>query len=764
MLVLYVTALAGRNDSGVGIYSEDSGPDEPEGYLPLDRLWEFLEKLPREQKKILAIDLARGPIDWRWGQFTRPEPQAVSEHNDVTDGFAAALSRIPNLAILSSAAPGEVSWSSPSLSRSVFAHFLIRGIAGEADGSGGQPRDRRVTLAEIYDFVLTHTNNWVSQNRDLRGQHPQLLTAADSKGSLLKTVVTEVRGKASSTAQEIAKSGDSARLKQLEVLWEARDQWIEKEPQQWHPIGWRQFLEQIRRAEQWWLAGQKEGMEPHLQAAEKLAKDLTEWETNRAPDVGAHKFVATGISRRTSAGPFVEADPVLPERQLQIAFQGFAPGGLPKPVQDSSLQLRTKAENQSWQTFRSRLWTVLMLPDADRDRRLSEDLLFVGTEAELDKSATLHKSAMATLGQYEQIVREQTDGHQLHNRLLSELPDLAWWAAQRLPVENLGSTALRSRRARLMNEYSLGIDESRFRPPSLSDQEKLHDDQDDSNLEQAEIDLLLLFEQTRQLARLLDRELEPGTSFAAHADWRDELKALKQSLLNPERGLDALRNRLTRHAKGLIGAIATDSNATTSGELGQTQYFHWLRLRNALQWNGLTAQLRRGLFADLEQRDHILHANALKAPVANSAAWSGDDWTGVDGCWQGLWALQSLSLGASDAAMHERWVIWKNAVVDPKKQLDLLEQLGQTVRREYRSRVERAQPATTGMDRLEDALRALIVAERAARSTRTGTTPFSFIRSRSHPPTSRIRPGSVVCRSGRSISGRLLGEGLAQRS
>ena len=71
-----------------------------------------------------------------------------------------------------------------------------------------------------------------------------------------------------------------------------------------------------------------------------------------------------------------------------------------------------------------------------------------------------------------------------------------------------------------------------------------------------------------------------------------------------------------------------------------------------MQWSGLPAETRRGLFADLEQSDRILNANAQKTPVATSAEWDGNNWSSVDGCWQALWALQSLSLGASETAMH----------------------------------------------------------------------------------------------------------------
>ena len=723
---LYVTALAGETATGVVLYSIDSGPDEIEGAIPLTRVWDYLASLPKEQRKILAIDIARGPIDWRWGLFLRP---SIGLSDDVGTASAAVHSEkippIPNLAVLTSAAPGEVSWTTPGLGQSVFGHFLIRALAGEADGSGGQPRDFRVTLAELDDYVRTHTHHWVSQNRDLRGQHPRLLVASGSREAMLATVVGEVRAKAVPPRLEAPRAIEGTTLRQLEAVWEARDKWAAREPEQWQPILWRQLQEHLRRAEQWRLAGQPEGMEPHLLAAEKAVRDLEEAEASRRPDLGAFRFVAASLARGATpeapAGPVPETEPPLAERQMRAVFGSFAPTGLPKSVMDAAAQQRLEAENASWHSYRSRLWTGTAITDIDRDRRMAEDLLFVGGTEELERSSASRNAAGTALRRHQETVRVLAEAHRLHSRLLAELPDMAWWAAQRLPIENTQAGSAETRRSLLMNAYSQGIDESRFRPPSLTDQkEEFRDEPDDTSLQQTEIDLLLLFEETRQLARLLNHELERDGAFTGPegTTWLEEIKALVPSLNDPERGIGALQGRLSRHAQGLIGSAASDTATRPQAgiEQGQAQYFHWLRLRNALQWSGLSAETRRGLFADLEQSDRILQVNAQKVPVGAAAEWNGDDRTGVDGCWQSLWALQSLSLGADDAAMHERWVTWKNAVVDPRKQVALLTQLGEGVRRELRERVDRAQPVPASSDSMPAVLRTLVRAEHAGRT------------------------------------------------
>ncbi|QDT55801.1 von Willebrand factor type A domain protein [Caulifigura coniformis] len=710
-LFIYVSAMAGRTGSGVVLYTMDSGPDDADGTIPIEHLWKYLAATPAERKKIVAIDIARGPVDERWGLFIRPTVGVPDGSGSLQLTEEAAA--IPNLAVITSAAPGELSWSSPAFARSVFAQFLVRALKGDADGAAGEPRDYRVSLEEVHAFLLKHVNHWVLQNRDTRGQHPLLLFSKQAD-SLKKTVLFEVHGRPTPTGDDVARQVDGALLKRLEALWDARDQWAPRTPAQNTPLEWQKFHEHLRRAEQWRLAGQLEGMTPHLDEAESALRDLTA-AASRNPAAGLPPFLAAGLSRRGTFAPSV-TDPPLPEVQLEAALKSQAPQPVSGDARAAAVALRASAEQAAWQTYRAGLWTGGLLPAADRDRRIAEDLLFVGNAADLDRARLLRGSASERLDAHSEIVRELSTAHALHSRLLSELPALAAWAAERMPVESLASKSTESRRARLMNDYAQGIDESRFRPPSLSDQRRLPDSSDDASLQQTETDLLLLFEQTRQLGRLLDRELAANSDFASDQGWKSELQTLRQQLTDPDRGLDGLQARLLRHAKGLIGATVTDLPGGTSTGAGQPQYFHWLRLRNALQWNGLPADLRRSLFTDLEQSDRTLHVNSQKVPVGEPTPWNGDDWTGVDGCWRSLWALQTVSLGLADASMHEHWVDWKNAVVDPAKQINLLVNLGQSVRQEYRQRVERAQPSLANAASLKEAEGILLAAVRAERT------------------------------------------------
>jgi hypothetical protein len=691
--IIYVTALSGRNANGLFLYSSDADPDESDSLVPLERLRDQLAAMPAKQKKLLILDMGGGPVDWRWGQFTRTA-NALGTGDAPLGPEWQALLAVPRTAVLTATGPGEPSWQDPAAAQTVFGEYLARGLAGDADRNN----DRRVELRELYDYLLMQTQHWVTQNRDSRGQHPQLLVASTDREAMLSAVLSTAKPKSARGTPTAAPPLSRESRAELEKLWDARDEFERQGCAQWHPLARRQLFEHLRRAEQWWLAGQPEGMEPHLKAARGA---LAELESRNKAGVGK--------SRVPEAPREVAAASLQP---LEVALEQFAPSAVAPKVQADAIALRREFERAAWNGYRSQLWSAPLWPAADAERRLSEDLLFVGGSAELAQSETARAAARRDLLQIDEINRDLSEAIRMHRRLLAKLPDLAWWAAQRVPTEELSGRPSETRRSRLMNRYCEGITQARFDPPSLDAQRKLGNDQHDSQLELIEVDVLVLCEQVRRLGRMLDRELQPNGS-AGSEDWRQEWATLKAALTDPERGLEGVAGRLEFHCGRLSDHVDAGE---ARGDAAQVQYLHWLRLRNALQWAGLSSQSRRRLFADLEQSDRTLQSNLEAASGQMPPAWTGNDWTGVDGCWQALWALQAISFGSSEGEMNPRWVDWKNAVIDPLRQRDLLVKLGQDVRTEYRQRVDRALAVPGDSDALSDALRTLLRSERALRT------------------------------------------------
>ena len=132
----------------------------------------------------------------------------------------------------------------------------------------------------------------------------------------------EVQGRKATAAEETAKAVDGSLLRRLEALWEARDQFKSRNPALSAPREWLTFQEHLRRAERWRLAGQLDGMTPHLTEAESAQKDLTS-ALSKSAESGLPPFLGAGLSRRVGP-PSASADPPLPEKQLEATLKSLA--------------------------------------------------------------------------------------------------------------------------------------------------------------------------------------------------------------------------------------------------------------------------------------------------------------------------------------------------------------------------------------------------------------------------------------------------------
>lgn len=88
-----------------------------------------------------------------------------------------------NVAVLCSAAPGQVSWAVDGIGRSVFSYFLQRGLAGEArlvpDPAARRPRPV-LTPDGVHRYVNDRVRAWARVNRKTN-QNPELFAVGISK-------------------------------------------------------------------------------------------------------------------------------------------------------------------------------------------------------------------------------------------------------------------------------------------------------------------------------------------------------------------------------------------------------------------------------------------------------------------------------------------------------------------------------------------------------------------------------------------------------
>src|SRR5262245_59864492 len=160
--LIIVLAMHGASDS-TGPYLMPNLMRQPGERLDLRKVIGSMKDLPEDKRKILVLEGAQVPADWRLGML----------HNDFPRGLKALESEIrsvPNLWVLSACDVDQRCWVSEGLGRSVFSHYIIEALRGR--NAAGQ--DGRLTLDELHRYVRENVREWV---RDARGavQEPVLL-------------------------------------------------------------------------------------------------------------------------------------------------------------------------------------------------------------------------------------------------------------------------------------------------------------------------------------------------------------------------------------------------------------------------------------------------------------------------------------------------------------------------------------------------------------------------------------------------------------
>lgn len=165
-VVVFLAAHGGRDRDGAFLFPEDSGP-EPNNRLRIKAVVEQLAKLPAKRQKLLVLDATEPPAYADLGLVLNDFAAAVEDLND-------DIAAVPNLAVFMSTGPDQRSWSSPEWGHTSFMHHVLRGLEGAAD----ENRDKRITGAELVEFVRPRVHDWARDNRAAL-QTPVLLPRGD---------------------------------------------------------------------------------------------------------------------------------------------------------------------------------------------------------------------------------------------------------------------------------------------------------------------------------------------------------------------------------------------------------------------------------------------------------------------------------------------------------------------------------------------------------------------------------------------------------
>jgi hypothetical protein len=182
-LLLYFAVHGGADAQGAYLLTQRAGdpelvgqPDVARNHLRLEAVLERLkEALPASRNIVLLLDCTQVETDIPLGI--------------VTNNFAAELARlepriidIPNLVVLCSSDSEQRSWASEDLGTTVFAHYLVEGLQGAADGAVAEDgRDGQVSAYELHKYTSDHVAQWARRNRGAE-QTPVLWPRKDHIG------------------------------------------------------------------------------------------------------------------------------------------------------------------------------------------------------------------------------------------------------------------------------------------------------------------------------------------------------------------------------------------------------------------------------------------------------------------------------------------------------------------------------------------------------------------------------------------------------
>jgi formylglycine-generating enzyme required for sulfatase activity len=140
----------------------DASVDTPETtMIPLDMIYRELEASAASQK-VLLVDCRNDPRP-----AGRRTPEA--DYKKSLEKLGEQLRHPPEgTVVLSSSAPGQISWEDPDLGHGVFLYYVLEGLRGKAVDEEGQ-----VSLLDLFRYANRQTRSFVIRNRRGYVQTPE---------------------------------------------------------------------------------------------------------------------------------------------------------------------------------------------------------------------------------------------------------------------------------------------------------------------------------------------------------------------------------------------------------------------------------------------------------------------------------------------------------------------------------------------------------------------------------------------------------------
>jgi hypothetical protein len=485
----------------VSLHGAADGPKQPYFFLddaegkarfPVEKLLDNLENSNdlKQKHKLLLLDATQLSGSW---------PRGVLR-NDFVAELKALLSdrrkanKDNNLWVLCASSEGQKSWPAEVYGQTAFAHFVLEGLRGEADGILESSRNRRtgrVTLKELDKYVRERVAQWVRDEHNAV-QEPVLLPEGVTPEDDLELVRAPDEYE-SLPKPEPLPSPDSTTLAGLKSVWESCEDGRTKSRASgvYAPQVWRVYRAEIVRYEQAVRAGDT-GRAAALQGKISDLKEEIERETQLALRDRTETFQSagnalplratfglTGDDRSTKLDAALRdlADPNRPgasdaeisplrytgrtrpaEAHLALMLWRDRPGGAANVPEEwgkdfkRAVGVRLRAEEAALSAGESSTraaphsYSEDVFPhvrerveEADASRREGEDLLFASEPAHWAKAAEHLAKADGAYKQAAETGATVREALRVRDKAAAELPYYAQWLARRRLVSHKGA-------------------------------------------------------------------------------------------------------------------------------------------------------------------------------------------------------------------------------------------------------------------------------------------------------------------------------------
>jgi hypothetical protein len=297
-LVIYLCAYAAVQDDGtVAILPADANLGDQKTWLPFKDVLAALQNCPVKHR-LLLLDLAVPCVEPRAGLLAANVPEKLKPVLET------AVKDDGNLLVLASCGPGQASLASEEFGHTVFAHFIVEGLAGRADGFPNKKTDNRVTVRELVDYVTMQVDRWAYDNLGLR-QTPEFFGNSATDYELTGT---------DDKKQPEATSLPSEYPSFLQNGWAERDKWWAERRRPTPPKLIGRLERALLNADEHWRKGEDAAT---IERRLKSETDEIQAERNKAigpPDTSEPGSLAEAVARgqKPPDGPIKE-----PLRQLK---------------------------------------------------------------------------------------------------------------------------------------------------------------------------------------------------------------------------------------------------------------------------------------------------------------------------------------------------------------------------------------------------------------------------------------------------------------